>query len=196
MGYSELVNSACALSWGSQLIGQLNPCYNRTNPHKTMSDGQFNPSTMSFDVRPSGTTTKHGECFHEDGGKYAIFEEVLAPPVTLSSGRPSSIQPKQYRVISCACSKDKSLINGITDYCEYCLCRKCGGKHLPRDIMQQEYNNSNEPWINLEIVLLLMYIYCILRHCIGNGQTQTNYSLYIRNCYPDGFNSKFHNCES
>jgi hypothetical protein len=35
-----------------------------------------------------------------------------------------------YRVVSCNCAKDVSLADQ-TEFCSYCRCRKCGGKHLP-----------------------------------------------------------------
>lgn len=35
-----------------------------------------------------------------------------------------------YRVVSCNCAKDRSLADQ-SEYCGYCRCRKCGGKHLP-----------------------------------------------------------------
>lgn len=35
-----------------------------------------------------------------------------------------------YRVISCNCARDASLTE-ISDWCSWCKCRKCGGKHLP-----------------------------------------------------------------
>lgn len=35
-----------------------------------------------------------------------------------------------YRVVSCNCAKDPTLAD-ISEWCAWCRCRKCGGKHLP-----------------------------------------------------------------
>jgi hypothetical protein len=35
-----------------------------------------------------------------------------------------------YKVVSCNCAKDNSL-SEIADWCSWCKCRNCGGKHLP-----------------------------------------------------------------
>ena len=35
-----------------------------------------------------------------------------------------------YRVVSCNCAKDRTLADQ-TEFCSWCRCRKCGGKHLP-----------------------------------------------------------------
>jgi hypothetical protein len=35
-----------------------------------------------------------------------------------------------YRVVSCDCARDKSLVDQ-SEWCGWCRCRKCGGKHLP-----------------------------------------------------------------
>lgn len=35
-----------------------------------------------------------------------------------------------YRVVSCNCAHDKSL-QDVSEWCGWCRCRKCGGKHLP-----------------------------------------------------------------
>lgn len=35
-----------------------------------------------------------------------------------------------YRVVSCNCAKDRTLAD-LSEWCAWCRCRKCGGKHLP-----------------------------------------------------------------
>lgn len=35
-----------------------------------------------------------------------------------------------YRVVSCRCARDPSLADQA-EWCAWCRCRKCGGKHLP-----------------------------------------------------------------
>lgn len=37
-----------------------------------------------------------------------------------------------YRVVHCSCATNRKL-KFQSEWCEWCLCRKCGGKNLPRD---------------------------------------------------------------
>jgi hypothetical protein len=40
------------------------------------------------------------------------------------------IMGSTYKVVSCACAKDRSLADE-SEWCSWCRCRTCGGKHLP-----------------------------------------------------------------
>jgi hypothetical protein len=55
-----------------------------------------------------------------------------------------------YKVVSCACARDKKLKDKM-EWCEFCICRQCGGKNLPVDTVDGEegdkrvriYNDSS-----------------------------------------------------
>ena len=91
---------------------------------------------------PSMTAASNSKskCIHEDGGKYAIFEYIKDSDVTeqcVTVARNVTLGPT-IRVVSCNCALDKSLKNQ-SEWCEWCLCRKCGGKNLPR----QQYSTDH-----------------------------------------------------
>lgn len=46
-----------------------------------------------------------------------------------------------YRVVSCNCAKDTTLAD-ITEWCAWCRCRKCGGKHLPPEKTRRHHDSS------------------------------------------------------
>lgn len=69
------------------------------------------------------------ECLHEDGGRNAVFEEVRRGHATVVS--PGVLLGATYRVVGCNCMDDKAL-KFQSEWCEFCLCRRCGGKNLPR----------------------------------------------------------------
>jgi len=77
----------------------------------------------------SASSSSSSTCVHEDGGKFALFEEVQEKAVSVS---PGVVLGATYRVVACACHADKTL-KFQSEWCEFCQCRKCGGKNLPRD---------------------------------------------------------------
>ena len=36
-----------------------------------------------------------------------------------------------FRVVSCCCANDVRIRDKMDEWCEFCLCRSCGGKNLP-----------------------------------------------------------------
>ncbi len=81
------------------------------------------------------TATSKSQCIHEDGGKYAVFEYIKDADAAVSEkcvavAKGVTLGPT-IRVVSCNCALDKAL-KKQADWCEWCLCRKCGGKNLPR----------------------------------------------------------------
>jgi len=129
-------------------------------------------------------------CCHEDGGRYATFEEVM-PEVTPaaaevavavdakaaanksaeSGSKSSQTRSKSpapvsaplsrstsandvshevsqgvllgctYRVVHCECFRDKRL-KDTSDWCEFCLCPRCGMKNLPKDYYADKSRNA------------------------------------------------------
>jgi hypothetical protein len=127
-------------------------------------------SASSSASTSASTDAKAGPCFHEDGGRGAIFEAAVsldsvdgavAPPehpfsklfylkyththtpihTFLLAQDPSLCQEvapgillgTTYIVVSCDCAKNRRL-KDQSEWCEYCVCRKCGGKNLPKII--------------------------------------------------------------
>ena len=70
--------------------------------------------------------------------------------------RVKSSQVVGLRVVRCACSKDSSLKDS-TEWCEWCLCRNCGGKNLPRS---HKHANEEEDKLdfNLDLALVVLLI--------------------------------------
>lgn len=58
-----------------------------------------------------------------------------------------------YRVVHCACAKDARL-KFQSEWCEWCLCRKCGGKHLPVDRNTHDSDRSNVKDFSVDLLLL------------------------------------------
>lgn len=71
------------------------------------------------------------ECLHEDGGRNAVFEEVRRGAGHATVVSPGVVLGATYRVVGCNCMDDKTL-KFQSEWCEFCLCRRCGGKNLPR----------------------------------------------------------------
>eukprot|EP01038_Epipyxis_sp_PR26KG_P004655 gene4655-6542_t len=94
--------------------------------------------------------SKNSSCVHEDGGKDSIFEKVdaISQGLEYVEVTPGVILGSTYRVIYCNCVNDKSL-KDRREYCEWCQCRKCGGKNLPR-----EYDNNSSVTTDISIDLI------------------------------------------
>jgi hypothetical protein len=86
---------------------------------------------LSFSVSASSSSSSSSTCVHEDGGKFALFEEVQEKEQAVAVS-PGVVLGATYRVVACACHADKTL-KFQSEWCEFCQCRKCGGKNLPRD---------------------------------------------------------------
>ena len=98
----------------------------------------------------TGNTT----CVHEDGGKYAIFEKVDS---YLNNHQNNDVViGSTYKVVSCACYKDKNL-KFVSEYCDWCRCQKCGGnqihnKNNDNSFTSSSGNNNNTNKSNEELV--------------------------------------------
>lgn len=155
------------LNWCVTLFGRTHPFYDK---HLKMEQGD--DDYLSSVPLNSGNNQV---CCHEDGGKYAIFEELHIDKGRTDIGfnkvnknsqhmgeRNVTFYPTRcFKVIYCACYKDKSLTNGIADYCEYCRCFKCGGKNLPKEFRNQHHDQLKEELMNslfkfLNIELLMV----------------------------------------
>lgn len=124
-------------------------------------------------------------CCHEDGGRFATFEEVAeakpeveevampadratagaagdsnraqrakspSPSTSLSRATSASDVSVQevskgvllgctYRVVHCECFRDKWL-KDASEWCEFCLCQRCGMKNLPKDYYADKSRNG------------------------------------------------------
>lgn len=83
----------------------------------------------------TGTSSGSAPCLHEDGGKAAIFERVESSDVSDVGTVPVEVKQgvflgSTFRVVWCNCARDYTL-KDIAEWCDWCRCRKCGGKHLP-----------------------------------------------------------------
>lgn len=92
-----------------------------------------------------------------------------------------------FRVAHCACSTDLSLKDS-TEWCEWCLCRKCGGKNLPRTFNRDGTGGSSEEGaidVNWDLGLLVLLI-CAIVYAIAFLTKRDSY-LYtlalIAACY-------------
>lgn len=96
-----------------------------------------------------------------------------------------------YKVVSCACARDKKLKDKM-EWCEYCICRKCGGKNLPVDkadggegsrARPRTYNDSSADlflFIGLLISTVGVVVYAgesLYRHLYLMGAVCLLYSL-------------------
>ena len=75
-----------------------------------------------------------------------------------------------YVVTSCNCSKDP-LLKEPSDWCEYCLCRKCGGKYLPAYFDRYTTNNAVKTDVDAfwEVSLLdLAFVVAVAVAAIGS----------------------------
>lgn len=108
-------------------------------------------------------------CIHEDGGKYSVYEliedESLIARDRINIGKVPVIMGPTYKVIFCACAKDTTL-KEMVQWCDWCLCKHCGGKGLSRSQRNSsnfdsdsKYNSANDLTIH---VFLLMLIFLIL----------------------------------
>jgi hypothetical protein len=61
-----------------------------------------------------------------------------------------------YRVVHCACAKDTKL-KFQSEWCEWCLCRKCGGKHLPVDRNAYGSDRNNVKDFSVDLLLLFAF---------------------------------------
>ncbi len=57
-----------------------------------------------------------------------------------------------YRVVHCDCAKNPKL-KFQSEWCEWCLCRKCGGKHLPKE---QNYSRSSADGVDFSVDLIVL----------------------------------------
>jgi len=119
----SLLADVAPLRWLLELMG----------PHslKAYSDVFGDSEPQSPSSRAESSTASDAACTHEDGGKFAVYEEIPEDQsgelVAVAKG---VVMGSTYRVASCACAKDFSL-QGQAEWCGWCRCRKCGGKHLP-----------------------------------------------------------------
>jgi hypothetical protein len=201
VGQSEGSISGVALSWCVSFFGLNHPNF---SPNALLAGGSFadnvkDPAQMFASGAFSGAgSSGDGTCCHEDGGKYAVFEEVPDPDALSghgsagSRGITSCLHSTKFKVIFCACARDKSLTNGVIDYCEYCRCYKCGGKNLPRDDVDS--GNSNpaaqakealrnlwNTYFNAELLLLCLctvVLFWVGRTYAAADGLQTNFFRY------------------
>ena len=140
------------------------------------------------------------QCCHEDGGRFATFEEISCPVLALegentrasdkmatksmnnaagSNAGNKSVEVSKgvvlgstYRVVHCECFRDAKL-KDTSEWCEFCLCSRCGFKNLPKDYfsnknahthadpsgLQERYASSNagqsEYGISATVILLV-----------------------------------------
>ena len=183
-------NSTVTLQWCINQIGQYHTEYNTANTNATRGSS----SGMNYpDMNAINSNNNKSTCCHEDGGKYAVFEEVPASGLAGAGNNKTTcmcVVDKVYKVIYCACAQDKSLTNGVVDYCEYCRCYKCGGKNLPRDWEGSGTHSASSNaasildqiivHINPELVLLLGLYYVVYLHISNYTLLLTHHHLYIR----------------
>eukprot|EP01034_Spumella_vulgaris_P028991 gene28991-35956_t len=118
------------------------------------SDGSASSSGNMFsafhmsNIRSSTVTT----CMHEDGGKYAVFEQIEATEAVTQVAKGVCLGPT-YRVVHCACAKDVKL-KFQSEWCEWCLCRKCGGKHLP---VEKDVSRADTKDFSADLLLLAAF---------------------------------------
>jgi hypothetical protein len=106
-------------------------------------------------------------CIHEDGGKDAIYEEIIGNEDDQITICPDVVMGSTFRVISCNCSKNLRL-KLQSEWCEWCLCRKCGGKNLPKvhhDFINpqtmSDFSMNLVLFFSLIIVSLSTFVYTI-----------------------------------
>ncbi len=132
------VRSVLPLQWVEDLFGV----------RAVVAAGKVNPTNSTTGVFSafalSGIRSSSADCIHEDGGERAIFEKIdssvsgeekaeqIAANVTLGP---------TYRVVHCDCAKNPKL-QFQSEWCQWCQCRKCGGKHLPK---QKDYSSYSTP---------------------------------------------------
>lgn len=126
------------------------------------------PTSSSSDV---SILVDDNSCIHEDGGKDAVYEEIIVDEDDKQIVVfPNVIMGATFRVISCNCSKNVRL-KLQSDWCEWCLCRKCGGKNLPKvqkyddDFINPQtmgdFSMNIVLFISLVIVSLSSFVYTI-----------------------------------
>jgi len=202
VGQSEDRISNVALPWCVSSFGLDHPNF---SPRALLAGGSVSdklkdPAHMfTSGAFGSGSSSNNSACCHEDGGKYAVFEEVKGddavsalPSGSGRSGISSSLHTTRFKVIFCACSRDKSLTNGVVDYCEYCRCYKCGGKNLPREDADSSdpaaqaktaLRNLWNTYFNAELMLLLLCVAVVVwlgRNYAASDGVQTNFFIYGR----------------
>ena len=155
--YASLHSSA-PLQWVAKSLGRTLATSSSKRSMDT-ADYSWRGDSDSDDAEEQGfggTLREGGECYHEDGGRMAVFEEIFVPVKatnvnktmdkkkcegadTANGGpvRPSKLQQyciepdvvlgSTYRVISCACAKDWRL-KDEDEWCSFCRCKFCGGR--------------------------------------------------------------------
>lgn len=150
--YASL-HASVPLEWVAKLLGRklgASSSSSSSTEARSFSWGGDSDSDCEEEQGFGGTLREGGECFHEDGGRMAIFEEIAIPlkanEIVKASGgsgerdslrrdsklRQHCIEPdvvlgSTYRVISCDCAKDWRL-KDEEEWCSFCRCKFCGGK--------------------------------------------------------------------
>lgn len=126
-------------------------------------------------------TPSDGKCRHEDGGRFAIFEKSVEQSLVV---RKSGILIGcTYIVSSCSCAKDP-LLKDYKEYCEYCLCRKCGGKDLPTVFNRYSTSNGTSTgeggWeVGLLDLVQAVVVYAIAVGAVVYAQDRMHRLLYL-----------------
>ena len=129
-----------------------------------------NKGSIAFSTSASIRNLGNSACCHEDGGRYAVFEEIseeMKPTVkvkvvdaknenkndTSTSGSKDVKAPlstmvsdgvilgSTYKVISCECYKDRKL-KDTSQWCDFCKCERCGMKNVPSSYFANKPQSS------------------------------------------------------
>eukprot|EP01041_Mallomonas_annulata_P008578 gene8578-17694_t len=139
---TELLSSSDGILF-QDLVSSLSHSQSQGNSHST--------SNSSNGWKSSGVM-----CVHEEGGGNAVYEYCKEAAVEVAQG--VLIGPA-FRVVICACDKDKKLKSSDT-WCEWCRCPRCGGqdKHRKNALKTTHYTNYNDITIDLGLGFMLLII--------------------------------------
>ena len=106
------------------------------------------PDSMAFPLQVALKNDTVGKCVHEDGGKYAIYQEVDENKLTkIGNGIHMGTS---YIVSSCNCALDYSL-KSVDQWCSFCRCPFCGDKKnaLAKDRDNKSWQQRQERYRKL-----------------------------------------------
>lgn len=125
-----------------------------------------------------------GPCFHEEGGRLAIFEYCREAASAVS---PGVVVGPAFRVLYCNCSKDTRL-KSMDHWCDWCLCPRCGGKDLFKRGAKNELRSQFSEYNDLSVDLGLAVIVIALAFCsVLFGIDYPYRQLYIFGCLAASF---------
>lgn len=172
---SHLLDNVKPLIWLEDLIGpQALSAAAKVHPN--------NASTGMFSAfRVNSIKSSSADCVHEDGGINAIFEQI-DPDSALGKSCQSVcngvLLGPTFRVVHCSCATNLKL-KFQSEWCEWCLCRKCGGKNLPREFTSRDYGRDDGASDFSVDLLHLFGLFVLAGACFLRVEEKPYLSLYF-----------------